>query len=131
MEEEFYDIFLQKKKENKGDKDWTWPVIGGFVDKEQGTIRLAFKNKSLTRLERDVLTEKYLSNKLPSDSNDKKSDLSDYEPSEILIHIISNLEVFKKEPLTEKLIMFFDASNIRKEYQELKETVQSMKKEGN
>lgn len=93
---DFYDEFLTKKEVNKGNKEWTWPVIGAVVEKEQSTIRVAFKNKSLTSLEKNALTEKYLSNELPKDSNVSKKSLNDYSDLEIVEYVAQNIERFKK-----------------------------------
>lgn len=61
---DFYYEFINIKNENRGDKKWTWTTIGEHIEKEQSTVRLAFKNKSLTTLEIKCLSEIYLTKDL-------------------------------------------------------------------
>lgn len=75
---DFYKEFLARKKANR----LKWNEIGSVVDKEEGTIRLAFRNKSLKPLEIKALSHKYLSNELPL--NDKKHTFNEKEERTLL-----------------------------------------------
>lgn len=70
---DFYDKMNVIKKE----KRLRWPDIGAVVDKEQGTIRLAFKNKSLRPLEIEALKKAFFSNELLEPEKDDYSKINE------------------------------------------------------
>lgn len=126
MEDEFYDKFLSKKEENKGERRWTWPVIGGIVEKEQGTVRLAFKNKSLTSLEKKALYKEYLSNGLLSKEKPKKVELSDFSDLEILDYVYKNRDRMKDLSLYEVVTKSIDVARLKEKVKELEDKLMSL-----